>query len=78
MAEIDTVYLKPEDRFVVSLVIGYGNDDVTCGEEAVAAALALVTFEEPSPETLWHVHDRQTGDSRYILQEDVWELAKSL
>lgn len=77
-SEVDTVYLRPNDRYVVSLVIGYTNDDVASPEQAVAAAVALNVLDEDAHLTMWHVYDRESDTSRFISTESVWHIAKEM
>ncbi len=74
-SEIGNTYVGDEDRFVVSLIVGYGREDgVTSAERAVAAALDL-TREVGAGDTQWHVYDRATGRSRIIEQSDAEALS---
>lgn len=71
--EVDSVYVTPGDRFVVSLVVGYNpkdtDDTVTTPEQAAAAALGLV-LDGPGGDTHWSVYDRETGATKTISQSD--------
>lgn len=71
LVSVDPVYVDPEDRFIVSLVVGYSNgrDKVKTAEEAVLAALNL-TRDDNSGDTLWNVYDRKTGRSELVMQSD--------
>ena len=74
-SEIGNTYVGDEDRFVVSLIVGYGREDgVTSAEQAVAAALDL-TREFGAGDTQWHVHDRATGRSCVVEQSDAEALS---
>ena len=62
LQEVHSIYVHPQNRFVVSLIAGYAgaeDDDVTTPQEAAAAALAL-TRDEGSFDTYWCVYDRET------------------
>jgi hypothetical protein len=59
--EIGNTYVGAGDRFVVSLVVGYGeNDEVTTAREALTNALDL-TRDGGCWYSLWYVFDRKTG-----------------
>lgn len=80
LAEVDSIYVDVDERFVVSLVVGYGKPDngqprdgVSTPEEAAAAALDL-TRDEGSGDTVWFVHDRTTGRTHQFEQEDFEEV----
>lgn len=59
--ELESTYVDPDDRFVVSLLVGYNPADghVLTVEEAANAALQL-THDGDSGGTNWYVHDRET------------------
>jgi gamma-glutamylcyclotransferase (GGCT)/AIG2-like uncharacterized protein YtfP len=59
--EVGNTYVGVEDRFVVSLVVGYSDsrDGIETPKEAAAAALALTT-DDGSAGTHWYVYDRKT------------------
>lgn len=68
-----TIYVTEEDRYVVSLIVGYGNGDgVASPEEAAAAALDL-TRDLGSSDTVWFVYDRQTDNTHRLEQADFEE-----
>ncbi|NMP24410.1 hypothetical protein [Sulfobacillus harzensis] len=67
--ELGNTYVDPDSRYVVSLVVGYGDDDVISPEQAVAAALDL-TRDEGSYSTHWYVYDRLTKTLHLIEQSD--------
>jgi hypothetical protein len=71
--EIGNTYVGEQDRFVVSLVVGYGAPDetpeVTTPEQAAYLALDLTT-DLGSHGTHWYVHDRQTGITHTLEQSD--------
>lgn len=58
-------------RYVVSFIVGYdeGLEDVHSPQEAAEAALEL-TRDASSSSTHWYVHDRKTGKSYNLPQED--------
>lgn len=71
LAEIDTIYAHAEDRFIVSLIVGYTEEDLASGDydngdgavtpkEAARWALDLVR-DEGARGTNWFVFDRKTG-----------------
>lgn len=70
--EVGTIYVTDEDRFVVSLVVGYTDDIVRNNLDGpkprveqlakVAASAALqLTRDAGSDGTYWFVFDRRTG-----------------
>lgn len=70
-AEIETAYVQDSDRFVVSLIVGYGQaDGVTSPAAALAAALDL-TRDAGSAGTQWYVFDRQSQRMHRLEQSDV-------
>lgn len=75
--ELGNTYVSRGNRFVVSLLVGYGGDEdpnITDAETAAAAALAL-TRDEGSYGTQWYVFDRETGVLHMIEQRDIEEKA---
>ncbi len=69
--ELGNTYVGPKDRFVVSLLVGYGEDEgVATAAEAGHAALQL-TRDEGSPDTHWYIHDRQTGVTTLYEQHEL-------
>lgn len=70
--EIDSVYVESNERFVVSLIVGYGATSplVTRAEQAAAAALALTT-DESRADTRWYVYDRATKEMTRFEQGDL-------
>ena len=73
LAELGSTYADADDRFVVSLIVGYGEkDDVSTPQQAVGAALGLTT-DDDSPDTQWYCFDRKTGILRMIEQREAQE-----
>ena len=69
--EVDSIYVLPGERYVVSLIVGYDPDEnVQSAEDAAHYALALTT-DEASEGTHWYVFDRVTGDGRYFEQSEI-------
>lgn len=80
--EVQTQYVDPGDRFVVSMVIGYSDDIVRDNFEdgarprvesmaKVAASAALqLTRDEGSSDTVWYVYDRKTGRWFHFEQDE--------
>lgn len=77
-AEIGSIYVSADDRFVVSLVVGYHPDQGSNEEldlplftpnQAALAALEL-TRDGGAADTMWHVFDRATGVLHRLPQED--------
>jgi len=67
--EVGTIYVADSDRFIVSLIVGYSDDDLgtkgtieSRAKVAAAAALSLTT-DDGSPDTYWFVYDRKTRQS---------------
>lgn len=74
--EIGNTYVSNSDRWVISLIVGYAESDdedvgVSSIEAAAAAALDL-TRDFSSSSTHWYAHDRQTGTTR-LLEQDEFE-----
>jgi hypothetical protein len=66
--EVRSTYLGALDRFVVSLIAGFGEEEgIQTPEEALSAAVRL-TQDEDSRGTQWYVHDRQTGITQMFEQ----------
>lgn len=73
-AEIGTTYLGDNDRFVVSLVIGWSADEhITSARQALSAAIDL-TAAEGSSDTQWYVFDRQTKQMHVFEQHEADEI----
>lgn len=74
--EVDSIYVDSDERFVVSLIVGYSAPDHGVApktpKEAAAAALAL-TRDEGSYGTHWFVYDRQTGKMHRFEQQEFEE-----
>jgi hypothetical protein len=65
--ETASSYAGWNDRFIVSLIAGYGPDEVATAEEACAHARDLVVGEG-SEGTRWFVHDREHGTDVVVHQ----------
>jgi hypothetical protein len=80
--EVGTIYVGTEDRFIVSLVVGYDNETIaealpgrsTGKEKALqAAASALdLTKDEGASGTHWFVYDR-LDDVEYVFEQSEFE-----
>jgi hypothetical protein len=68
--EIDSIYVEPNDRYVVSLIVSYSNE-VRSPEEAAYYALDL-TKDEWSCGTRWFVYDRET-ETMHEFEQDQFE-----
>lgn len=68
--EVSSVYVGPAHRFVVSLIVGV--DDASSALEAAAAALGMTRYPRKG-ETVWVVHDRNSGDTVEVKQADFEE-----
>lgn len=66
-----SIYLRPQQRYVVSLMVGYPESKVKSPEEAAAAALAM-TLDKDSDSTTWFVHDLETREV-YALEQKQFE-----
>ncbi len=72
LGEIDTVYVDPEERYVVSLVVScdpMGRHRAETPEDAARYALDM-TRDDNAAGTTWHVHDRRTGLMHVLRQKD--------
>jgi hypothetical protein len=68
--EVTSIYVDPDERFVVSLVVGYSaRDDVHTAEDAARTALEL-TQDDNATGTVWHVFDRQTQQMHRLSQRE--------
>ena len=57
--ETQTIYVSPEDRYIVSFIVGYEQeDDLYSPRDAAHWALEL-TRDEGSGGTVWFVFDRK-------------------
>lgn len=76
---LQTIYVRPEDRYVVSLIIGYqeaGPGDTKerppIDNPRAAAFWALrLTRDQDSPDTVWCVYDRVTDETILLEQADL-------
>jgi len=59
--EVSSVYVGPKDRYVVSLIVGVPNSEVSDAESAALSVLSLVTGPERA-NVVWTVFDRETGE----------------
>lgn len=73
-SEIGNTYASNNDRYIVSLIVGYADasdsDDGVDSPEAAAAAALELTRDLGSLSTHWYVHDRKTGETRLLEQGD--------
>lgn len=78
--EVETIYVDPEDRFIVSLVVGYRPELIHPDEfpatikGACAAALDL-TRDGGRDGTVWFVYDRVTRKGQTIEQGEFEDLS---
>jgi hypothetical protein len=80
--EIDSIYAHAEDRFIVSLIVGYTEEDLFSEQDAAnggentatpreAARWALdLTRDEGASGTYWFVFDRKTGKMHTFEQHE--------
>jgi len=79
LRETDTIYANRDDRFIVSLIVGYTTEDLT-GEDGAgepshrdAARWALdLTRDDGANGTHWFVFDRLTG-TMHVLEQDEFD-----
>lgn len=69
LKELGNTYVDADDRYVVSLIVGYSDEHVNSPEQAAAAALDL-TRDDGSADTHWYVYDRVTRTLHLIEQGD--------
>lgn len=62
--EVSSVYVGTGHRFVISLIVGVNADNV---EDAAAVALGMTKYPRKG-DTVWCVHDRQSGESHEVRQ----------
>jgi hypothetical protein len=70
--EVGSIYVDENERFVVSLIVGYSEDALSSTGRVTAktAALAAVelTRDEGSSDTKWFVYDRKRRVGRFYEQ----------
>lgn len=59
LIDVDSIYVGDQDRFVVSLIIGYTDNEARSAEQAGALGL-MVTQGPQQRSTVWSVYDRVT------------------
>lgn len=68
LEETASIYVDPDERWVVSYIVGYSEADEVCDHtEAAAAALEFLRAED-SDDRNWFVFDRQTSTLHLIEQ----------
>lgn len=77
--EVRTIYVGPNDRWIVSLVVGYDDQQMDGTEFPVTpkgalAAAIMLTRDQGSPDTTWFVYDRATGETFEFEQDDVADI----
>jgi hypothetical protein len=68
--EAASLYVGPDDRYVVSLIVAYGRDDAASARDAAIGALALL-LDGRAPRTHWCVYDRATDRVHLFEQRDL-------
>ncbi|MDW5593011.1 hypothetical protein VSS74_01590 [Conexibacter stalactiti] len=68
--ETASSYAGWNDRFIVSLIVGYGPDEAATAEDACALARDLVVGDG-SDGTRWFVHDRAKGTDLVVHQGEL-------
>lgn len=56
--ETNSIYVDERERFVVSLIVGYSDEEAATAEEAAYYAVEL-TRDEGAGDTVWFVYDRK-------------------
>lgn len=84
--EVRSTYVGEDSRYVVSLVVGYTDDELESGEmvesgastekrvKGAAAAALELTRGMGSGDTNWYVHDRKSGETYVLEQEELVDL----
>jgi hypothetical protein len=69
--EVGSLYTTARDRFVVSLVVGFGGwpRAAKTAEEALRDAMVFADCKD----TVWFVYDRLTGTLRALARSDAGE-----
>jgi hypothetical protein len=57
--DVASIYVDDRDRFIVSLIVGYSDDEARSAEQAGALGLML-TQGAQQRSTVWSVYDRVT------------------
>jgi hypothetical protein len=65
-----SLYVGPDDRYVVSLVVAYANDGAASARDAALGALGLF-LEGHAPRTHWCVYDRVADRVHLFEQRDL-------
>lgn len=68
--EVSSVYVSPRDRFVVSFIVGYAEDQIENAPQAAACAIEMLTGEG-SEVTHLVVFDRATCHTVSMTKEEV-------
>jgi hypothetical protein len=72
--EVESDYVNESNRFVVSFVVGYDQDELLkTPREAAAHALSLIV-EGDSDANVWHVFDRKSGNLHRVEQGELSEI----
>ena len=58
--EVADTWVRPEDRYVVALVVGIDGQDCDGPEQALQRALWMAR-EDDSHDVRWSIYDRRTG-----------------
>lgn len=74
LCELGNTYVDGDDRYIVSLLVGYTDSEVRSPEEAAHYALEL-TRDEDASGTHWYVYDRQTHTLHQLPQRDIETIA---
>lgn len=77
LTELGNTYVHSSDRYVVSLIVGYADDEAASPEHAAAGALAL-TQDAGASDTNWYVYDRKTGMLHLLEQIEFESLIETL
>ncbi len=68
--DLASLYLRAEERYVVSILVAYTGDAVPSARDAAMGALGLL-LEGRAPRTHWCVYDRVTDRVHLFEQRDL-------
>ena len=67
--ELGNTYVESDNRYVVSLIVGYSDREALSPQQAVANALDL-TRDDNAYSTHWYVFDRHTHTLHLVEQQE--------
>ena len=76
---LETIYVRPRDRYVVSLIVSYRDNAADALDElpvidcprAAAYWAHRLTVDEDSSDTIWCVYDRETQEVTLLEQGEL-------